>query len=210
MSRLLFFSLLLSTAAVADRGAFTLDVGVGGVATTVPALQSAVPTSTLSFDVSTWLGFRYALTNNFELSATGFFDPPATIFQNDVQLVTESGTYPGTTRHQYLRGGAQAGLRLVLGMRFRLHLGLELGWCQQAYSSIKHFDVSGADGAVDYGLTIPDVSKANFVVAPMLGLEWVSPGSWSIALMPRAQVMLGNGLSWAVIVPLQFSWSWYL
>ena len=30
------------------------------------------------------------------------------------------------------------------------------------------------------------------------------------ALLPRAQLMLGNGFTWAVIVPLQFSWSWYL
>ncbi len=210
MRRLLLFPLLLSAAAWADRGALTVDVAGGGVATAVPALHSETPSSTLSFDASIWLGGRYALGNNFEVTASGFFEPPATVFQNDVRLVAGSGVYPGTTRHQFLRFGAQAGVRLVLGMRFRLHLGVEAGWCQQSYSKVQHFDVSNPEAAVDYGLSLPDESHANLVVAPLLGVEWAAGDSWSVALLPRAQLMLGSGFSWAVIVPLQFSWSWYL
>lgn len=210
MLRFLSFSLLLSAAALADRGALTVDVAGGGVATAVPALHAAPSKSTLSFDASIWLGGRYALSNLLEVTASGFFEPPATVFQNDVQLVTGSGTYPGTTRHQFLRFGAQAGLRLVLGMRFRFHLGLEAGWCQKAYSKLQHFDVSNPEAAVDYGLSLPDESHANLVVSPLLGIEWVTGDSWSLSLLPRAQVMLGNAFSWAIIVPLQFSWSWYL
>lgn len=210
MRRLLLFSLLLSAAARADRGALTVDVAAGGVATAVPALHPETPRSTLSFDASVWLGGRYALGNNFEVTASGFFEPPATLFQNDVRLVAGSGVYPGTTRHQLLRFGAQAGVRLVLGMRFRFHLGVEAGWCQQAYSKLQHFDVSNPEAAVDYGLSLPDESRANLVVSPLLGVEWAAGDSWSLALLPRAQLMLGNGFSWAVIVPLQFSWSWYL
>ncbi|MDP1918905.1 MAG: hypothetical protein Q8L14_21830 [Myxococcales bacterium] len=210
MRRLLLFSLLLSAAAWADRGALTVDVAGGGVAAAVPALHSETPKSTLSFDASIWLGGRYALGNNFEVTASGFFEPPATVFQNDVRLVAGSGVYPGTTRHQFLRFGAQAGVRLVLGMRFRFHLGVEAGWCQQAYSKLQHFDVSNPEAAVDYGLSLPDESHANLVVSPLIGVEWAAGDSWSLALLPRAQLMLGNGFSWAVIVPLQFSWSWYL
>lgn len=206
----LFALLLISSSALADRGALTVDVAGGGVAAAVPALHAETPKSTLSFDASVWLGARYALSNVFEVSLSGFFEPPATVFQNDVQLATGSGTYPGTTRHQFLRFGAQAGLRLVLGMRIRFHLGVEAGWCQQAYSNLQHFDVSNPEAAVDYGLSLPDESHANLVLSPLLGVEWAAGDSWSLALLPRAQLMLGNGFSWAVIVPLQFSWSWYL
>lgn len=211
MLRLLPFALLLLSApALADRGALTVDIAGGGVATAVPALHAETPKSTLSFDASIWLGGRYALNNVLELSVSGFFEPPATVFQNDVRFVTGSGTYPGTTRHQFLRFGAQAGVRLVLGMRFRFHVGVEAGWCQQAYSKLQHFDVSNAEAAVDYGLSLPDESHANLVLSPLLGVEWAAGDSWSLAVLPRAQLMLGNGFSWAVIVPLQFSWSWYL
>ena len=210
LGRLPFALLLISVSVLADRGALTVDVAGGGVAAAVPALHAEIAKSTLSFDASVWLGGRYALNNVFEVSLSGFFEPPATVFQNDVQLATGSGTYPGTTRHQFLRFGAQAGLRLVLGMRIRFHLGVEAGWCQQAYSNLQHFDVSNPEAAVDYGLSLPDESHANLVLSPLLGVEWAAGDSWSLALLPRAQLMLGNGFSWAVIVPLQFSWSWYL
>lgn len=210
MLRLLLLSMLLSSAALADRGALSVDVGGGGVATAVPALRSQTAKSTVSLDGSIWLGGRYALSNFLEVSLTGYFEPPATLFQNGVDLVTESGTYPGTTRHQFLRFGGQAGVRLVLGMRLRFHLGVEAGWCQQLYSQQQHFDVTNPEAAVDYGLSLPDESRANFVVSPLIGLEWAAGDSWSLSLLPRAQLMFGNGFSWAVIVPLQFSWSWYL
>lgn len=202
--------LLAALSASADRGALSVDVGAGGVAAAVPALKAEPPHSTVSFDASFWLGGRYALTNWFELSATGFFEPPAQLFHNDINLVTDSGTYPGTTRHEFWRFGAQGGARLVLGMRFRFHVGVELGWCQQLYVGQQHFDTSNPQAAVDYGLVLPDASVANFVIAPLLGLEWVGGDSWSFAVLPRAQLLLGPSFSWAVILPLQFSWSWYL
>ena len=205
--------LVLSANAFADRGALTVDIAGGGSAASVPALMSSTPASppsTVSFDVSGWLGVRYALKNTVELSMTGFFEPPATVYQNDIRLVADSGTYPGTTRHELIRFGAQAGVRLVLGMRFRVHVGLEFGWCQQLYSQLRHFDVLGSSGAVDYGLTLSDASLANLVASPLLGVEWAVGDQWSVSLMPRAQMMLGNAISWAVVVPLQFSWSWYL
>lgn len=201
--------LLLSSVALADRGALSVDIGGGGVATTVPALQVEVPKSTISFDVSLWLGLRYALKNNLELSVTGFFEPPATIFQNDVRLATSSGTYPGTTRHLFMRGGAQAGARLLFGMRFKLHIGLEAGWCQSVYSEMQHFDVSREE-AVNYGLGLSNVSQPSFVISPLLGIEWVGGDKWSLLVLPRAQLMLGGPLAWALVIPLQFSWSWYL
>jgi hypothetical protein len=207
---LLFTLLLAASVAKADRGALSVDVAAGGIAAPVPALLADSPHSTLSMDASFWLGGRYALSNSLELSLTGFFEPPATVFQNDVTLVVESGRYPGTTRHQFLRFGAQAGLHAVFGMRFRFHLGLEVGWAQLVYSGLVHYDVTDSNAAVDYGLQLPDVSRAHLVLAPLLGVEWAAGDKWSLAVLPRAQLLLGDAFSWAVVVPLQFSWSWYL
>lgn len=209
-----WFSLLVllwSGLAGADRGALSVDVGAGGVATEVPALHVATPKSTLSFDASFWLGGRYALSNGFEVSVTGFFEPPATVFQNDIEVVGDFGVFPGSTRHHFTRFGAQAGVRLVLGMRIRLHVGLEAGWCQGVYSKLQHFNVSSPEGAVDYGLVLPDVVRGAFVLSPLVGVEWTSADSWSLSLLPRAQFFTAeHGIGWAVIAPVQFSWSWYL
>ncbi|MFT3714020.1 MAG: hypothetical protein QM817_40685 [Archangium sp.] len=160
--------------------------------------------------MSAWLGGRYAISNNFEVTATGFVEPPATVFQNDVNLVTESGRYPGTTRHQFMRFGAQGGVRLVFGMIVRFHLGLELGWSQAMYSGQQHFDVTNAESATNYGLTIPDASIPSAVLSPNLGIEWCFRDNWSLSLLPRAQLQLASTVSWAVIVPIQLSWSLYL
>lgn len=201
---------LLAGAALADRGALTLDVAGGGVVTAAPAPLAKPSASTLSYDGSIWLGARYALTNSIEVTATGFFEPPVTVFQNDITLVTDLGTYPGTLQHRFTRFGAQAGVRLVLGLVWRFHLGVELGWCQQLYGAQRHYDVSNPQAASDYGLQLPDTSEANLVVSPLVGLEWAPGDAWSLSVLPRAQFLIGQRTSWAVVLPLQFSWSWYL
>jgi hypothetical protein len=210
--RALALSLVLGAGvSSADRGALTVDVAGGGVATAVPAPGAQVAKSTVSFDASIWLGVRYALSNSLELSASGYFEPPATLFQNDINLETASGFYPGTLRHSFMRFGGQAGARLVFGMAVRFHVGVEVGWCQQLYSKLQHFDVTNPEAAVDYGLSLPDVSRANVVLSPLVGLEWQAGDAWSLSVVPRTQLMVGaGGLSWALILPLQFSWSWYL
>lgn len=200
-----------ASGALADRGALSIDVAGGGVATAVPAPGAQGAKSTVAFDASVWLGVRYALSNSLELSASGFFEPPVTVFQNDITLLAESGAYPGTLRHTFMRYGAQAGARLVFGMVVRFHVGLELGWVQQAYSKLSHFDVSKPDGAVDYGLSLQDLSRPNVVVAPLAGFEWQAGDAWSLSVVPRMQLMLGvGGLSWAAIATAQFTWAWFL
>lgn len=195
----------------ADRGALSVDVAVGGAAVGVPAPLTASPVSTVSFDVSVLAGVRYALSNLVELSVSGFFEPPATLFHNDVTLRLDSGDYPGTLKHELMRYGAQAGARLVFGMRFRFHVGLELGWAQLAYSKLVHYDTRNPEAAVDYGLTLADDTRNHLVVSPVAGIEWAAGDKWSFAVLPRAQLMVGSAaVAWAIILPLQFSWSWYL
>ncbi len=201
---------VLSTSAVADRGALSLDIGAGGVASAVPALYAEPPKSTVTLSGSFWLGTRYALSNMLELSVTGFFDAPSTVYQNDINLMVDSGSYPGTTQHALWRFGAQGGVRMVFGLRWRFVVGVEVGWAQLLYTQLQHFDVTDPSAAVDYGLQFPEQGVNHFVLSPLLGLEWAAGDHWSLAILPRGQVLVGPRVSWAVVLPLQFSWSWYL
>lgn len=195
----------------ADHRALSVDVSGAWSAGTVPALQTTQPQATLSLGPSVWLGARYALTNNLELSATGLFDIPVVVAHNNVVLATDSGNFPGTLVHQTMRFGGLAGARAVLGLVVRVHFGVEIGWSQRLYTGLTMYDDRNPDAAIDYGLGLRDASVGQFVVSPLLGLEWAAGDHWSISLLPRAQLLLGAPqLDWAVLIPLQFSWSWYL
>lgn len=209
--QLLLAGLLMSAVpALADRRALSLDVTPGWSAGAVPAPGALLPSTTLSLGPSLWLGTRYALTNALELSVTGFFDTPVTVAHNAITLRTDSGDFGGSLMHQTLRFGAQGGVHAVFGRIWRLHLGLELGWSQRSFTGFQMLDDSNPTAPIDYGLALPNKSQGSFVVAPLLGLEWAIGDHWSLALMPRAQLMLGPQFAWSVILPLQFSYSWYL
>jgi hypothetical protein len=207
---LLMASLLAASAAFADRGALSLDVGGAGVAVSVPAPLVQSPKSTLSYGGGALLGARYALSNHLEAGVWGFFEMPVTVYQDGVNVVASSGVYPGTLKETFTRGGALAGVHFVFGMRFRLILGLEAGWAASVHSGMKHFDVSDPNAAVDYGLTLNDVTTHALLLSPTVGLQWAAGDKWSLALLPRAQLALGKGAGgWAVSIPLIFSWDFY-
>jgi hypothetical protein len=202
---------MLGHLAWADHRALSVDVSGAWSGSSVSALQTTQPQATLSFGPSVWLGARYALTNNLELSATGLFDIPVVVAHNGVVLATDSGDFPGTLVHQTTRFGGLAGARAVFGLVLRVHLGLEVGWSQRLYTGLTMYDDRNPDAAIDYGLGLRDASVGQFVVSPLAGLEWAAGDHWSLAVLPRAQVMLGaRQVDWAVLIPLQFSWSWYL
>lgn len=206
--------LLACTAARAERGALSLDVAGGGVAELVPAPYVAPGSrSTLCISAAAELGLRYAVSHSAELSLTGFALAPAALYQNRATVLLDTGSYPGTLQHQYLRFGASAGARLVLGLRLRFVLGLEAGWSHAILWGLQHWDVR-PDGAVPYSLELRTVTREALLLSPLLGLEWAAGDHWSLSLLPRAHVLVPvggrEGLSWAIILPLQWSWSWYL
>lgn len=203
--------LLAASTAHADHRALSVDVSGAWSAGTVAALQTAQPQATLSLGPAVLVGARYGLTNSFELTATGLFEPPVTVAHNGVTLVTDSGSFAGTFVHTTMRAGGMVGARAVFGMTWRFHVGLEVGWSQRFYSGLKMYDDSNPDGAIDYGLTLHDTTQGQLLVSPVVGLEWSAGDHWSLSVLPRAQVLLGGPkLTWTVMVPLQFSWSWYL
>ncbi len=202
--------LVLATAASADRGALTVDAAGGVTATAVAAPEASPAKSTTSFAGSLWLGARYALSNTLELTASGFFEPPVAVYQNAMTLHDAAGDFPGTLSHSFTRFGGQVGARIVRGYDWRFVAGLELGFAQRSYSSLVMVNDTNASNVVSYGLTLSDRSSPAFVLSPCIGVEWVPADAWSLSVLPRAQLLVGAGVSWAVVVPLQFSWSWYL
>jgi hypothetical protein len=202
--------LVLATAAAADRGALTVDAAGGVSATSVAAPEASPAKSTTSFAGSIWLGARYALSNTLELTATGFFEPPVMIGQNGITLHDAAGDFPGTLTHAFTRYGGQVGARIVRGYDWRFVAGLELGFAQRAYSQLAMLNDSNPSNVVSYGLTLPDRNAPAFVVSPCIGVEWVPADAWSLSVLPRAQLLLGTGVTWAVVVPIQLSFSWWL
>lgn len=200
---------LLAGGALADRGAVSVEAGGGmsGLVVAAPYATEAKPLNSLAPAVL--VGGRYALRDSLEVSGSAYFEFPVALWHNGVTVVTPNGSFPGSLTHQMYRYGGQAGARFVLGMVWRLHLGLELGWSHRVYSGFQHIDDTGA-ALVDYKLGLPDFSTDNLVVAPVVGLEWAAGDHWSLAIMPRAQALLGPDATFALVVPLTFSWSFYL
>lgn len=211
MKRLLVLTLLsLASLASADRRAFSVDVAGSWNGGAVPAPMAASPKSTLGFGPAVWAGARYGLSHNLEATATAFFETPTTMFHNAMTLQTGSGQFNGTLQHSTTRFGGLVGARLVLGLVWRFHAGVEVGLSQRLNSQLVMIDDRDASAPVDYGLMLPNASQTQFAISPVLGLEWQAGDHFSFAVLPRAQILVGGALSWAVIVPLQFSWSWFL
>ena len=209
--RALPFLLLVATSARADHRALSLDVSGAWSAGSVSALQTTQPQTTLTLGPSVWLGARYAVTNNLEFSATGLFDVPVSVAHNNVVLATDSGNFAGTLVHETMRFGGLVGARMVFGLALRFHLGVEVGWSQRLYTGLTMYDDRNPDAAIDYGLGLRDRSIGQFIVSPLVGLEWAAGDHWSLAVLPRGQLLFGaQQVNWAVLIPLQFSWSWYL
>lgn len=211
MRPLLVVVCLFAGLARADRGALSIDGAAGFAALTVPAPSTSPARSTLSTAASVWFGARYALSNHLEVSATGFFEPPVTLWHNGVTLQVPEGAFTGTLTHSFLRYGGQVGARFVTGMVWRFIAGLEAGLALRSYSGLAMLNDKDPANPVDYGLALADRTLPAFTVSPLVGLEWAGGDHWSVAVLPRAQLLFGaGGLSWAVVVPLQLSWSWYL
>lgn len=207
---LLLLVLLASAPSLADRRAFSVDIAGAWSAGSVAAVQTTAPQSTFTMGPAVWLGARYGLTHHLELSLTGFFETPVTVGHNTVVLRTANGDFSGTLVHQTMRVGGVAGVRYVFGMVVRFHVGVELGWSQRLYTNMQMVDDRDPSNVIDYGLSLPDTSRGNFVISPVLALEWAAGDHWSLAFVPRAQFQLGKDGGWAVLLPLQVSWSWFI
>jgi hypothetical protein len=202
-------AVLTAAPALADRGALSIERGGGMTALNQPAPYASPSASTLGGAATIVLGGRYALTNNWEAALWSFYEPQVAYFHNGISITTTDGSFPGTLSEQVTRFGGLAGLRHVWGSVFRFAIGLDVGWSHRSYSKLDAINDTTPSYPVDYGLGLADGSADNFVVAPMLGIEWALGDHYSLSLTPRVELLLGKDATWVVTAPLCFAWSWY-
>jgi hypothetical protein len=213
--RRLGFVLLLTVAglpspAAADRGAVTVEVGgsmrLGAVSPSIGAGDSV--TGTLA---GPCLAVRYALTDRLELGVSAFWDTRAPFVHEPVAVTTASGTSSGALTQDIARWGAALGLRYALvGLVWRIPLGLDVGWAHLSATKRDLLDVSDPRAPTSLGLTLGDGTADHVLLAPSLGLEWLATDHLSFSIMPRLELLLGTGSTVGVVVPLTVGWSWYL
>jgi len=203
-------ALCVGTAAQAERGAVSVDVGWGVALNNVRAPYARGSPSQVGSSFVTSLGFRYALTNAFELGAAAFYEPPTTFTHTDAQVSSPGGLLPGTLSERTQQFGLLARARFVHGFIWRFVAGSDVGFAIRTFSNVEHYNVSDpSSGPRSYGLTLADTSQKALLLAPSAGIEWVGD-HFTIGLVPRVEVLLGNTSTWALSLPLTLSWSWYL
>ena len=199
---------LLPCPAQADRGAFTLDVG-GFLAVSSVSPPLGLGSAVAGSSGGGVLGVRYALANELEVSAGGFYEAPATYFHPGTTIVNGDGTFAGTLQSRTSSWGATVGARWVKGYVWRYFLGGELGFSRRAFTRLDLIDVSDATNPHSVGLTLADVSTTALLVAPVAGVEWAVTDHVSLSIAPRLQLYVGSQSGLRFLVPVMFSYSWY-
>ena len=196
-------------AARADHGALTLELSPA--LTWWPSMEPAVGSGPgVSGTTAGGLaGVRYALRNDVELTASGFYEVPATFTNPGTTVTTDAGPFTGTLTATTTRWGALFGARWVHGLVWRWFVGGEIGWAQQSFTKLDLINVSDPANPHSYGLGLADRTRASFVLSPLAGVEWQLADHWNVAVTPRVQVMLGGVGRVAVVLPLSVGYSWY-
>ncbi|HEY3411763.1 MAG TPA: hypothetical protein VGM51_01770 [Armatimonadota bacterium] len=144
------------------------------------------------------------------MTATGFYEAPATYYHSPVRITTEAGSFEGSLRQTTSRWGALAGGRWVHGLVWRVHVGAEVGWSHQAFSNLDLVNVADKSNPHSFGLGLKDTSRDSLVVAPLVGLEWQAGDHWSVAVTPRAEMLMGADRQVVFIVPVSLGYEWFV
>jgi len=203
-------AILTPTFATADRGALTVELGPTATwwANLSPPDGTGPGVSGSAY--GGLVDLRYALSNHFELSATGFYEAPASYAFPNVLLPTNGQTLSGTLNATLSRWGAMAGARYVLGFTWRLHLGLEVGLSHEQSTKLDLINVSNPSVPESYGLGLSNIGRDSFLVTPLVGVEWFVADRWSIAFVPRVELVIGSPVQVALVFPITVGYSWYL
>ena len=203
---------LVSGPALADRGALSADLGAGFEGMTVPAPYVQGAKSTSGAVPALTLGTRYALRNWLEVSLSGFFAFPITYWHNGGTVTTPYGELPGSLSHELLSYGGAVGARLVHGEEVRLVVGCELGWVHRAYSQFAVWNDANPSNVAPYPLSPPlaSVGVDSAVLAPLAGVEWAAGDHYSLSFLPRLQILMGSEKTIGVLLPITFSWNWFI
>ncbi len=207
---LVLFVILVATAphvALADRGAFTLDVSGFGSFSSLPPVVGSGPQVT-GTSLGGLLGLRYAPTQWLELSVGGFYEAPANYFHADTTISNENGSFTGTLQSHVSSWGLTVGARYVRGLVWRYFVGLEAGFSRRTASQLDLIDVSDPAAPRGFGLALADVTTTALLVAPVAGLEWALSDHVTLGVSPRVQVLIADR-SVEFLVPVTVSYGWY-
>jgi len=175
-------------------------MGASGLVLPAPYAMSGQTIFAADFEVM--LGLRYAITNEFELTLSGFYGPPITYTHDDVTVVSPA-KLSGNESHSLFRFGVLGGVRYVRGSVWKLVVGLEAGWSHRSYSNFQ----STGDLATAF---LPHFCTDNTVIQPLVGVEWAFADHWSASLIPRFTVLLGPDSTVGFSLMLSISYSWFL
>ncbi len=196
--------------AQADRGALTVELAP--VITWWPSMGPAVGSGS-GVNGTTGgglIGIRYALRNDLEFTASGFYERPADFTTPGTTVDTEAGPLTGTLTARTSRWGLLAGGRWVHGLVWRWFVGGELGWLQESFTQMDLINVSDPSNPQSFGLALADRTGGAFVISPLAGVEWQFKDHWSLAFTPRVQVMVGGVGKVGVVLPVSVGYSWYV
>ena len=202
-------ALVTPVASRADQGSVSVDVGAGPSVLRVVAPYADTATSQLGSAPAIWIDGRYALTNWLELSATIFTETNVPFYVAGATITSDAGKLSGTLEMRARRYGLLSGVRLLRGNVWRLIVGADVGWALSAYNSMRLINDSGPAAGRDYGLALPDKVVNSLVLAPSVGLSWVGD-RLSVTILPRFEMLVGGGTTWAVTIPITVGWDWYL
>ena len=202
----LFLIALLSAApALADHGALSLDMSVGGAGLSLAAPYAPNGGRMVAVDFEAMLGLRYALTNELEFTLAGYFEPelPYSADNVPVTLPPSSNPVSGAVTFSLSQFGIVAGIRYVRGAVWKLVVGLEGGWNHRSYSGIQFAFASGQPD-------LPSFGTDNIVLQPLLGVEFAFADHWSVSLLSRFTVLIGPDATVGASLMLSISYSWFL
>jgi hypothetical protein len=197
-------ALVVVTPVHADRGALSLDVGVGAAGLSLAAPYASSGGNIAAVDFEAMLGLRFAVTNELEFTLAGYYEPDVSYMHNSVTITEEKyGSFSGNVTHSLSAFGLVAGIRYVRGTVWKLVVGLEGGWNHRAYSGIQ-FEYPGNQA------TLPSFGTDNIVIQPLVGVEWAFADHWSASLLPRFTILIGPDATIGASLMLSISYSWFL
>ena len=198
---------LAAASAHAERGALSLDLSAGAAVLNLAAPYSSSSGTVLAPDFEAMLGLRYAVTNEFEFTLAGYFEPSLSYTHDDafVLFPDSSTALGGAVSHSLSTVGVVGGLRYVHGLVWKLVLGLEAGWNRRVYSNIS-FNNTSLNG----NYPLDHFNTDNIVLQPLIGVEWAFADHWSASLLPRFTVLIGPDATVGFSLMLSISYSWFL
>ena len=192
---------LAPAVARADRGALTLEGGPSlAVAPRVaPPVPGAAGLALATLGAS--LGLGYAVSNHLEVAVAGVYELPAGC---SAAVVDPRGVVVANVSAAASGWGAEAGLRYLSGLTWRLRMGASLGWFHRAFSRV---EVTGPRTSAALPAALP--ARETLSAAVAAGLFWQVDDHLGVGAALRLEVLLGGPATVAFALPVTVGYSWY-